>query len=153
MLARLWLVRRQAKNVLYIASGVENPDNLQGLRFVSIDNQIGIAEGKLKRITQGMGRIKAVRKYENPIEFPETHKLFMDANHKPVVRGSGNAIWNRLHPVPFSITIPPAEIDPELPTKLLASWLRRAYLVAASIHIPWVVLGVLRTRLAKTARG
>lgn len=26
-----------------------------------------LATGKLKRITQGMGRIKATRKYENPI--------------------------------------------------------------------------------------
>jgi hypothetical protein len=85
-----------------------------------------LAEGKLKRITQGMGKIKAVRKYENPIEFAETHKLCMDANHKPVVRGSDNAIWNRLHPVPFSITIPPDEIDrscpPNCSRKLRASW-------------------------------
>ena len=114
--------------------------DLRGARFVmTSETEEGqrLAEGKLKRITQGMGKIKAVRKYENPIEFPETHKLFMDANHKPVVRGSDNAIWNRLHPVPFSITIPPDEIDPELPAKLLEE---------AEGILAWAVAGTLRWR-------
>ncbi len=97
--------------------------DLRGARFVmTSETEEGqrLAEGKLKRITQGMGRIKAVRKYENPIEFPETHKLWLDCNHRPIVRGSDNAIWNRLHLVPFEVTIPPEEIDRELPQKLLA---------------------------------
>ena len=79
-----------------------------------------LAEGKLKRITQGMGKIKATRKYENPIEFEETHKLWMDANHKPEIRGTDNAIWNRLHLIPFEVTIPKDEIYRGLPEKLLA---------------------------------
>ncbi len=77
--------------------------DLRGARFVmTSETEEGqrLAEGKLKRITQGMGRIKAVRKYENPIEFDESHKLWIDANHLPTVRGTDNAIWNRLHPIP-----------------------------------------------------
>jgi len=58
-----------------------------------------------------MGEIKACRKYENPIVFVATHKLFLDANHRPVVRGAEKAVWNRLKPVPFGVTIPPEEID------------------------------------------
>jgi putative DNA primase/helicase len=95
--------------------------DLRGARFVmTSETEEGqrLAEGKLKRITQGMGRIKATRKYENPIEFPETHKLWIDANHLPVVRGTDNAIWNRLHAVPFDVTIPKSEQDKELPAKL-----------------------------------
>jgi len=33
-----------------------------------------------------MGKIKATRKYQNPIDFPETHKLWMDTNSKPMIR-------------------------------------------------------------------
>jgi putative DNA primase/helicase len=66
-----------------------------------------------------MGTIKAVRKYENPITFPETHKLWIDANHLPVISGSENAIWNRLHAIPFTVTIAPEEMDWQLPAKLL----------------------------------
>jgi putative DNA primase/helicase len=112
--------------------------DLRGARFVmTSETEEGqrLAEGRLKRITQGMGKIKATRKYENPVEFPETHKLFMDANHKPVVRGTDNAIWNRLHPVPFSVTIPPGEIDPALPDKLLAE---------AEGILAWAVAGARR---------
>jgi hypothetical protein len=38
----LRLVRRQTKDTLHIACRVQNPDNLQGLRFVTIDDQVRI---------------------------------------------------------------------------------------------------------------
>lgn len=112
--------------------------DLRGARFVmTSETEEGqrLAEGKLKRITQGMGRIKATRKYENPVEFPETHKLWIDANHLPIVRGTDNAIWNRLHPVPFDTTIPKAEQDKELPAKLAAE---------AEGILAWAVAGAVR---------
>jgi putative DNA primase/helicase len=96
--------------------------DLRGARFVmtsETEEGARLAEGKLKRITQGMGKIKAVRKYENPIEFAESHKLWLDCNHKPAVRGTDNAVWNRLHLIPFEVTIPPEDIDRDLPAKLL----------------------------------
>lgn len=97
--------------------------DLRGARFVmTSETEEGqrLAQGKLKRITQGMGKIKATRKYENPIEFPETHKLWMDTNSKPLIRASDDqATFNRLHPIPFTVTIPTGEIDKTLPRKLL----------------------------------
>src|ERR1035437_709557 len=62
--------------------------DLRGARFVQTsETEEGqrLAQGKLKRITQGMGVIKAARKYENPIEFKKTHKLWMDTNRKPMI--------------------------------------------------------------------
>jgi putative DNA primase/helicase len=98
--------------------------DLRGARFVmTSETEEGqrLSQGKLKRITQGMGKIKATRKYENPIEFPETHKLWMDTNAKPMIRAADDqATFNRLHPIPFIVTIPPEEIDKSLPRKLLA---------------------------------
>jgi putative DNA primase/helicase len=95
--------------------------DLRGVRFaVTSETEEGqrLREGKLKRITQGQGRIRSVRKYENPIEFDETHKLWIDANHKPIVRGTDDAIWNRLCPVPFNRPLANFEIDRDLPRKL-----------------------------------
>ena len=112
--------------------------DLRGARFVmTSETEEGqrLAEGKLKRITQGMGKIKAVRKYENPVEFNESHKLWIDANHLPQVRGTDNAIWNRLHPVPFTVTIPKAEQDRDLRSKLLAE---------AEGILAWAVAGAVR---------
>jgi putative DNA primase/helicase len=97
--------------------------DLRGARFVQTsETEEGqrLAQGKLKRITQGMGKIKAVRKYENPIEFPETHKLWIDTNRKPTIKDADDkATFNRLHPIPFTVTIPKTRIDKELPGKLL----------------------------------
>jgi putative DNA primase/helicase len=112
--------------------------DLRGARFVmTSETEEGqrLAEGKLKRITQGMGKIKAVRKYENPIEFQETHKLWMDANHRPAVRGSDNAIWNRLHLIPFTVTIPKERQDRGLHEKLKSE---------AEAIMAWTVYGARR---------
>lgn len=97
--------------------------DLRGARFVQTsETEEGqrLAQGKLKRITQGMGKIKAVKKYENPIVFPETHKLWMDTNRKPMIGNADDqATINRLHPIPFTVKIPAERIDRELPAKLL----------------------------------
>ncbi len=115
--------------------------DLRGARFVmTSETEEGqrLSQSKLKRITQGMGKIKAVRKYENPIEFPETHKLWMDTNSKPVIRAADDqATFNRLHPIPFTVTIPPEEIDKSMPRKLLAE---------AEGILAWAVEGAIEWR-------
>ena len=98
--------------------------DLRGARFVQTsETEDGqrLAQGRLKRITQGMGKIKAVRKYENPIQFKETHKLWMDTNRKPPIPDADDvATCNRLHPIPFTVCIPADRIDKNLQAKLLA---------------------------------
>jgi hypothetical protein len=46
-----------------------------------------LVEGRLKRITQGLGRIKAVLKYENPFEVPETHSFLGAKRRSAQIRG------------------------------------------------------------------
>ncbi|MDA2929769.1 phage/plasmid primase, P4 family, partial [Acidobacteria bacterium AH-259-O06] len=95
--------------------------DLRGARFVTTsEGERGqrLAEAKLKYLTAGMGEIKTCRKYENPIMFPATHKLFIDSNYKPHVRGTDNAIWTRLSPMPFTVTIPPKQVNKKLLTEL-----------------------------------
>jgi putative DNA primase/helicase len=44
----------------------------------------------------------------------------MDTNRKPTIRDvDDKATFNRLHPIPFTVTIPKDQIDKELPDKLL----------------------------------
>ena len=110
--------------------------DLRGARFViTSETEEGqrLREAKLKRITQGMGDIKTVRKYENPITFPETHKLWIDANFAPAIRGADDAIWTRLLPIPCKNK--PDKKDRELAGKLL----RESDAIAS-----WVVAGAIR---------
>jgi P4 family phage/plasmid primase-like protien len=43
-------------------------------------------------------------------------------NNKPSFRGIDQAIRRRLHLIPFTVTIPQSEIDPQLAEKLRAEW-------------------------------
>lgn len=110
--------------------------DLRGARFVTTseaEENHRLSEGKIKYLT-GMGEVKTCRKYENPIAFMPTHKIWMDANHRPIVRGTDKAIWNRLKPIGFTVTIPDAEIDRELSGKLQAE---------AEGILAWAVYGCL----------
>ena len=96
--------------------------DLRGKRFVtSSESEAGqqLAEGQLKYLT-GMGRIKAKRMQKDHFEFDPTHQLFIDANQKPVIRGTDNAIWNRICPIHFPVSIPKHEQDKQLLDRLKA---------------------------------
>jgi putative DNA primase/helicase len=110
--------------------------DLKGARFVaSIEVEEGkrLAESLVKQMTGG-DRIKARFMRQDYFEFDPTHKIWLAANHRPVVRGTDHAIWRRIKLVPFEVTIPEPEQDPKLPEKL------RAELPGI---LAWVVRGCL----------
>lgn len=112
--------------------------DLHGVRFArTSETEEGkrLSEAQLKYITQGMGKIRAERKFENPFEFEETHHLWIDANFKPVIRGTDAAIWDRLLTIPFEVVIRDEEKDPQLLEKLLAE---------AEGILAWTVAGAVR---------
>ena len=98
--------------------------DLRGARFVmtsEVEESHKLSEGKVKYITAGANAtIKSCRKYENPIEFEPTHKLFMDCNYRPRISGTDDAIWKRLKPIPFEATISKDRMDTNLGDKLAA---------------------------------
>jgi putative DNA primase/helicase len=110
--------------------------DLHGKRFITAseaEEGQKMNEAKVKQIT-GMGRLTGRRLYGHAFEFDPLFKLFIDANHKPVIRGSDNAIWNRIRLVPFEISIPKAEQDRQLLKKLR---------VEAAGILAWAVRGCL----------
>jgi putative DNA primase/helicase len=130
--------------------------DLRGARFAQTsETEEGqrLAQGKLKRITQGMGKIKAVRKYQNPIEFSETHKLWMDTNRKPAIKDADDgATFSRLHPVPFVVQIPRERIDRDLPAKLMSEAEGiLAWFVAGAVL--WAAEGLSRPPEVESARA
>ncbi|AHG92147.1 phage/plasmid primase, P4 family (plasmid) [Gemmatirosa kalamazoonensis] len=76
-----------------------------------------LAEGLIKSVT-GDDVVSARYLYSEAFEFKPTFKLWLAANHKPVVRGTDDGIWRRVRLVPFEVTIPPEEQDHELDAKL-----------------------------------
>jgi len=70
----------------------------------------------------GGDRIRGRRCYEDPWEFAPTHKVVLVTNHKPRIQGTDVAIWRRIRLVPFTVVIPDAERDKQLPAKLKAEY-------------------------------
>lgn len=103
--------------------GVRNDlARLVGTRFVSaVEAEAGVplAEALVKQVTGG-DIITARFLFREFFEFRPTFKLWLAANHKPNVRGGDHGIWRRIRLVPFTVTIPETERDPQLTQKLAA---------------------------------
>lgn len=87
---------------------------LKGARLVTAsEGERGqrLAESLIKRLTGG-DKISARFLHQEWFEFTPEFKIWLSTNHRPVIRGSDNAIWNRIHLVPFEVIIPKSEQVP-----------------------------------------
>lgn len=96
--------------------------DLRGARLVTT-SETGdgnrLNESLVKRVTGGE-KITANRLYAETFRFSPQFKLWLATNHKPQIVGDDLGIWRRLRLVPFTVTIPEAERDGDLPAKLRA---------------------------------
>ncbi len=95
---------------------------LKGTRFVhACESEEGkrLAESEIKDLTGG-DTISARYMRAEWFDFKPEFKLWLRTNHKPVVRGTDEAIWDRLKLIPFSVRIEKHEQDKGLSKKLLA---------------------------------
>jgi putative DNA primase/helicase len=97
---------------------------LRGIRLVTAsETQQGRAwdEAKIKNLTGG-DRLTGRFMRGDFFDFMPTHKLMIMGNHKPSLRNIDEAIRRRFLLVPFTVQIPEAERDEELPKKLEPEW-------------------------------
>ena len=97
---------------------------LRGARLVAAsETQVGRHwnEARVKALTGG-DRIPARFMRGDFFEFTPQFKLMISGNHKPSLRNVDEAMRRRLHIIPFTVTIPPAERDLDLAEKLKAEW-------------------------------
>lgn len=74
-------------------------------------------EALVKRIT-GQEMLAARPMYGEYFTFEPQFKLLFGANVLPEIRGTDEAIWRRVHVVPFDYQVPKDRIDPHLSEKL-----------------------------------
>ena len=95
---------------------------LKGARLVNArETEEGkrLAEALVKEMTGG-DTITALFLRQEYFDFKPEFKIFLAANHKPVIRGTDLAIWRRIRLIPFTVTIPAEEQDRRLGRKLEA---------------------------------
>ena len=81
---------------------------LNKVRMVSV-NEFGenavLDEELIKQLTGG-DTVQAKRLYMSPFTFKPVFKIWVRANSKPIVHGTGNAFWRRVKLIPFEHSIP-----------------------------------------------
>ena len=105
-------------------AGSATPDlaRLPGVRLVvaaEVDEGGYLAESLVKDLT-GRDKMTARGLHQAPFDFDPTHKIWLYGNHKPIIRGTDDGIWRRVHLLPFTVTIPKEKVDTSLPDKLKA---------------------------------
>lgn len=103
-------------------AGAPRPDlvRLRDRRFICIsesEKDDKLAEGLIKNLTGG-GMVICRTLHHEPVEFKALFKIWLDTNYKPQVRGTDQALWNRLKVIPFDTTIPKDKIDLNFGEKL-----------------------------------
>lgn len=110
---------------------------LRGVRMTivaEVEEGSTLNESRVKDLTGG-DTLTARFLQKEFFDFEPTHKLWMYGNHKPVIKGKTTAIWERVKLIPFLVTIPKSEQDPQLKDKLIQQELSGilAWLVAGCI--------------------
>jgi len=113
---------------------------MKGARFISAietGDDKRFEEVLIKQITGG-DRITARFLHQEFFEYTPTYKIWIAGNHKPVIRGTDDAIWRRIRLIPFTVKIPKNEQDPDLVEKLLEE---------KSGILNWMIAGCLQWQI------
>jgi putative DNA primase/helicase len=109
---------------------------LKGARFVAaaeVEQGRRLAESKVKQLT-GRDTVTARFLFAEPFDFRPQFKLWLSTNNKPEIKGTDNAIWDRIRLIPFTERFEGERQDNRLPEKLREE---------ASGVLAWMVRGCL----------
>lgn len=79
---------------------------LAGIRLVTVgepDQGVRLSESTIKSLT-GEDEIPVCRKHEHPFTYIPICKIWIHCNHKPVIRGTDEGIWERPRLIPFNVS-------------------------------------------------
>jgi len=128
---------------------------LEGARFVSASEakrEEKFDEVLIKQVT-GKDTIAARFLYREFREFTPQFKIFLASNHGPRMTVSDDAVWNRIHVLPFNVSIPKKQQDRNLRVKFekersgILGWAIRGCLEwqkKGGLHPPDVVIDALK---------
>lgn len=95
---------------------------LAGVRFM-LAAELGegqqLNESLIKDLTGG-DKLRGRKLYHDSFEFYPAAKPWLYGNHKPIIKSTDEGIWRRPKLIPFEVTIPESERDPNLSQKLRA---------------------------------
>jgi putative DNA primase/helicase len=115
---------------------------LRGVRFTvtnEVDEGMTLSESVIKDLT-GNDTLTARFMRAEFFDFTPTHKLWIYGNHKPEIKGTDTAIWDRVKLIPFDVEIPKSERDPLMLDKL-------------TVELPGILAWAVRGNMLWQRRG
>jgi putative DNA primase/helicase len=106
----------------FSGSASEDIARLKNIRFIStVETAEGrrLSESLVKKMT-GDRIITARELYQKSFQFEQAYKIWLATNHKPIIRGTDNAIWERIKLIPFEVYFSEEKRDKDLLEKLIA---------------------------------
>lgn len=94
--------------------------DLRGIRLAictELPSNANVDTTLLKSVSGG-DNLRGRRLHQNNVEFTPEALMIAATNSKPNLPVTDDAIWRRVHLVPFKYVVAPAQRDPELPLKL-----------------------------------
>ena len=94
---------------------------LAGARFIKtieVKENARLNEERIKALTGG-DKVTARFLHAEYFDFTPICKFWIAVNHKPLIRGTDEAIWRRIRLIPFEVTFPPEKQDKRLVDKLI----------------------------------
>lgn len=109
---------------------------LPGVRFATASEteQSGKLDENLMKLLTGEDSVAGRFLYGEQFDFLPQAKIWLRTNYRPTIRGTSNAIWRRVIPVPFGKTVPENRKDVHLRDKLrkelegIFGWMIAGYL-------------------------
>jgi putative DNA primase/helicase len=83
------------------------------VKCIEIKEGSRLNEERIKALTGG-DRVTARFLHNEFFEFIPVCKFWIAVNHKPVIRGTDEALWRRIKLIPFDVSFPPEKQDPHL---------------------------------------
>jgi putative DNA primase/helicase len=103
-------------------AATEEIARLKGKRLVAVNETAEndqLNESRVKFITS-QDMLTARNLYGHFFDFFPTHKAIITTNHKPIIRGTDEGIWRRVHLVPFLVSIPAHSVERDFRERRLA---------------------------------
>ncbi len=100
-----------------IPNDIARMAGMRMVKTIEIKEHVRLNEERIKALTGG-DKISARFLHKEFFDYCPEYKLWLATNHKPIIRGTDDAIWRRIRLIPFEVKFTDDKKDPELPNIL-----------------------------------
>jgi putative DNA primase/helicase len=104
---------KEHRNENNIPNDVARTCGARFVKMIEVKERAKLNEERIKSLTGG-DKITARFLHQEWFEFYPQFKIWLAANHKPIIKDTSEGIWRRIHLIPFEAYFPPEAQDQHL---------------------------------------